>query len=184
MSVTLTSKAIAYLASEEGMVREAYKDSKGIWTWALGVTDASGHDVDRYKDKPADLEKCVAVSVWLIREHYLPAVERAFEFDLNEAQTAAALSFHWNTGRIEKATWVLKANQGKMDESYEKIMDWSMKGLLTERRKRERRLFFNGQWPGNMKTNIYPVNHETYHPIVGKAEKINLLPIIDKVLHG
>jgi len=63
-------------------------------------------------------------------------------------------------------------------------MQWSSKGLLTERRKRERRLFFNGQWPGDLRVNIYPVNHETYHPVISKAERVDLLPDLKKVMHG
>lgn len=184
MTITLTPKGVAYLGTEEGMVREAYKDTKGIWTWALGVTDASGHLVGRYKDNPAPLDQCLAVSVWLIKERYLPAVDRAFTVDLNEAQTAAALSFHWNTGAIGKAQWVKDFNAGRREAAYENIMQWSAKGLLTERRKRERRLFFNEQWPGDLRVNIYPVNHDNYHPVISKAERVDLIPDLKKVMHG
>lgn len=184
MSVTLTPKGVAYLGVEEGLVREAYKDSAGVWTWALGVTDASGHLVERYKDNPASLDQCLAVSLWLIKERYLPAVERAFKADLNEHQTAAALSFHWNTGAIERAQWVKDFNAGKTDAAYENIMQWHSKNLLTARRKRERRLFFDNQWPGDLRVNVYPVNHDTYRPIISKAEKVDLIPVLQKVMHG
>lgn len=33
-------------------MREWYKDSKGIGTWGIGVTNASGQAVNRYKDDP------------------------------------------------------------------------------------------------------------------------------------
>lgn len=40
----LTPRIVAAIAHEEGLVLEAYRDSVGVWTWALGVTNASGHE--------------------------------------------------------------------------------------------------------------------------------------------
>jgi hypothetical protein len=103
---------------------------------------------------------------------------------LNESQTAAALSFHWNTGAIEKAQWVKDFNAGNKDAAYENILQWGSKGLLTERRKSERRLFFNNQWPGSLKVNIYNVNHENYHPIINSPVQTDIIPALTKVMHG
>jgi len=50
---TLSKKVMLEVISHEGIVPEAYKDSKGIWTWGIGVTSASGHKVfPRYVDNP------------------------------------------------------------------------------------------------------------------------------------
>jgi len=146
---TLTTKIITEIAYHEGIVREAYLDSVGVWTWSAGITSASGHSVERYKRNPQRLSKCLEVYVWLLREKYLPAVLRAFEgHDLTEAQLAAALSFHWNTGAIERASWVKQfmAGDGKARSSF---MNWKRPAEIVPRRKAERDLFFDGAWSGD-----------------------------------
>ena len=55
----LTVKILGEIVSHEAIIREAYKDSKGIWTWSVGITSASGHGVERYKDSPQPLDKCL-----------------------------------------------------------------------------------------------------------------------------
>lgn len=178
----LTAKGVAYLGMEEGLCLEAYRDTGNVWTWALGVTDASGHKVSRYINNPQTLEKALEVSVWLIKEKYLPSVERAFKAKLNEAQTAAALSFHWNTGAISRAQWVKDYNAGNNQKAYDGFLQWTSRGLLEGRRKRERELFFNGKWPNDLRANVYPVNPETHRPIISKPTKMDLLDTLQKIL--
>jgi GH24 family phage-related lysozyme (muramidase) len=180
--VNLTARAVAYLASEEGLVLEAYKDVKGIWTWALGVATPSGFPVLQYKDSPAPLEECLRVSIDLLKKQYLPAVQRAFKTDLTEAQTAAALGFHWNTGAIEKAQWVKDVNAGELDRASGNILQWSSHGLLTQRRLREQRLFFKDNWPADIRCNVYPVNRSNYHPVTSKGVRTDLLPTLSKIV--
>lgn len=182
MSVTLTPKCVAYLASEEGLTTEAYLDTGGVWTWGLGVTDASGHEVSRYKDNPQPLAKVLDIGLWLIRQKYLPSVVEAFPGKvLNEAQTAAALSFHWNTGAIKKAEWIKAFVRGESDAEA-LIMEWSSHGLLTNRRKREQSLFFHGVWPANLSCSVYPVNPSNHHPLIYKGVKTDILPDLIKLM--
>ena len=94
----LTPKIVLEIASHEAIIRSAYKDSVGVWTWSAGITSASGHSVERYIDNPQTMQKCLEIYVWLLGEKYAPAVDKAFAGHvLTEAQYAAALSFHWNT---------------------------------------------------------------------------------------
>lgn len=178
----LTAKCVAYLGMEEGLCLEAYRDTGNVWTWALGVTDASGHKVSRYINNPQSLDKALEVSVWLIKEKYLPAVERSFKSKLNEAQIAAALSFHWNTGAISRAQWVKDFNAGNTQKAYDGFLQWTSRGLLEARRKRERELFFNGRWPIDLRANVYPVNPQTHRPIISKPTKMDLLDTLKKIL--
>lgn len=175
----LTPKIVTFIASEEGLVREAYKDSKGIWTWALGVTNASGHQVHpRYLDKPQPIEKCIEISLWLMENKYLPAVAAAFRgHDLTEAQLAAALSFHWNTGAILSSSWVAKWKEGDISQAKRRFMQWDKPAAIIPRRKRECELFFNGDWP-DLIVPVYPVAKPSYSPRWSKAERIDLAPII------
>lgn len=178
----LTPKSVAFLASLEGLTLESYLDTGNTWTWALGVTNSSGHLIDKYQDKPSTLEEALSVSIWLIQKRYLPTVQKAFKEELNEAQLAAALSFHWNTGAIGRADWVADYNAHKAPESYQGILDWSSHGLLTGRRMVERELFFKGTWPSDLRTNLYPVLKPSYHPDIRHASKIDIVPALTKIM--
>ena len=179
---TRTARAVAYLGMEEGLCLEAYRDTGNVWTWALGVTDASGHKVSRYINNPQPLDKALEVSVWLIKEKYLPTVEKAFKTTLTEPQLAAALSFHWNTGAIGRAQWVKDFNNGNRQKAYDGFLQWTSRGLLEGRRKRERELFFNNKWPTDLRANLYPVNPQTHRPITSKPTKVDLLNTLEKIL--
>jgi lysozyme len=179
----LTPRIAAYIASEEGLVREAYRDSKGIWTWALGVTNASGHEVHpRYLDRPQSIERCIEISLWLMEHTYLPAVEQAFrDHELSESQVAAALSFHWNTGAILSSSWVRDWKAGKPVKARAAFMEWRKPAAIIPRRHRECDLFFDGKWPAPI-VPVYPVAKPSYTPQWGRAERIDLGPIIAGIL--
>lgn len=181
----LTPKSACYTAHEEGFVAEAYLDGPGTWTAFLGVTNASGHEVyPRYLDNPQPLEKGVAISVWLMRQRYLPAVLRAFgDFALNEAQLAAALSFHWNTGAIGVTTWVRQVRDGQMEAARAFLVSHYTNGnSLTPRREREAALFFDGEWPADMRVPVYPVNRATHRPIFSQGRMVDMIPMFAEVL--
>lgn len=177
----LTPRVVAYIASEEGLVDEAYKDSKGIWTWALGVTNVSSHEVyPRYLDKPQPLEKCLEISIWLLENHYLPGVEAAFPAaGLSEAQLAGALSFHWNCGSIKRAEWVKAWNKGQTGKAQLLFDNWKEPA---SRRKREKNLFFRGIWPSDLNAPVYEVRKPQYTPY--KPRSVNLLPILESMMGG
>lgn len=162
----ITEKAALEIVAHEGIVPEAYRDSVGVWTWSVGITDASGHHVMRYKDNPQPLEKCLAVYLWLLRTKFLPAVLQAFgNHEPTEAQLTAALSFHWNTGAIGRATWIKSFVAGRVADAEAQIMNWTRPASLTERRRRERDLFFDGVWTGDGTALVYDVAKPSYKPV-------------------
>ncbi len=177
----LTPKGVAFVLSAEGMVLEAYKDSVGVWTWAGGVTNASGHEVyPRYLDKPQTLEKCLEVTVWLMRERYLPAVARAFAgCELNEAQVAAALSFHWNSGAIGVADWVKDFKAGKPTSAKAAIMNYRKPASIIPRREMERDLFFDGKWPSDLRCPLYEVAKPSHTPRWASRKMVDVLPALE-----
>lgn len=147
---TLTTRICLEIAAHEAVIRQAYKDSVGVWTWSVGITSNSGHKVERYIDNPQPLRKCLEVWIWLMQEKYLPTVLEAFKGrELTEAQLAAALSFHWNTGAIKQATWVKKWKAGDMAGARKTFMDWRKPREVIPRREKERDLFFDGKWSNN-----------------------------------
>lgn len=183
----LTTRTLNYIASEEGLCQEAYKDSVGVWTWALGVTNASGHIVHpRYKDDPQPIERCIEVSVWLMQKTYLPPVLKAFDgYPLAEHQLAAALSWQWNTGAILTTEWVKLVKAGKRTEARRHLEGHYLNGGdLTERRKKEAALFFDGKWPDDLRANVYPVAKPTYSPAWGKVKRMDLTPYFEAAMKG
>lgn len=180
----LTPKIIAAIAHEEGLVLEAYKDSVGVWTWALGVTGESGHQVfPRYVDKPSTVEKALEVSIWLLENRYMPTVRKAFDgYDLNEHQLAGALAFHWNTGAIARASWVKYWKAGLPDKACSAYLSWAKPASIVPRRKRDAALFFDGVWPADMRATIWNVAKPSYHPKGGRL--VDILPMLQAIMGG
>lgn len=158
------------VASHEAIVRQAYKDTKNIWTWSIGLTNASGHNVERYIGKPQTLQHCLAVYVWAL-EKYAQEVREAFTRPLTQAQFAAALSFHYNTGAIKRATWVKSFNAGKTEVAKAEIMNYKKPAEIIPRREKERNLFFNGVWSNKGTILEYQVSASN-KPISPKAVNI------------
>lgn len=182
MKFRLTPRIVAAVAHEEGLVLEAYKDSVGVWTWSIGVTSASGHNVMQYKDKPSTIEAAVAASIDVMRKRYLPAVQQAFEgHRLKDNEIAGALSFHWNTGAIARASWVKFWKAGLMDSARASYLSWQKPPEIIARRKRDAALFFDGVWP-EPTVPVYSVRKPSYTP--GKATRMDLLPVIEQIMGG
>jgi len=171
-------------ASHEGLVRMAYYDSVGVLTWSIGVTRSSGHRVKRYVDKPQTLEHCLKIYVWLLETKYAPAVRKAFAgYDLSREEFAAALEFHYNTGKIATASWVKLVKAGQMVAARRSLLSWNKvtrKGKkvvskgLTARRKKTAALFFDRKWSNDGTINEITRLTKTRRPIWKSIKKINI----------
>lgn len=173
-------KVALEVASHEAIVRSAYKDTKGIWTWSIGLTNFSGHNVERYIDKPQTLEHCLKIYVWAL-EKYANDVRKAFTKPLTQEQFAAALSFHYNTGAIAKASWVKSFNAGKIDQAKKEIMSWKKPIEIIGRRTKERDLFFDGKWSNNGSILEFQVS-KNYQPVSPK--KVNIEKELNEAFKG
>ncbi len=173
----ITPRIALELIAHEGLVTEAYKDSVGVWTWSVGVTDASGHTVfPRYRDKPQPLAHCIGVYLWLLREKYLPSVLAAFgPHDPTEAELGAALSFHWNTGAIARASWIGRFVAGDAAGARRAMLDWARPASLLQRRRKEQALFFDGAWSSDGTALVHGVAKPSYRPTGGKRIDVSAL---------
>ena len=179
----ITLRVALELLSHEAIVREAYRDSQNVWTWGVGVTDASGHKVERYIDSPQTIERCLEIYVWLLRTRYAPAVRRAFEGHvLSEHEFAAALSFHYNTGAIGRATWVKLFKAGERAAAENAFMSWNKPREIIGRRTKERDLFFDGKWSNDGTTTVWPVRKPSYKPDWRGGDKVNVIPAMQRAL--
>jgi len=179
MTNPITYRTALEIAYHEAIIRQAYKDSVGVWTWSVGLTAATGHDVLRYKDNPQTMEHCLAIYVWALN-NYADAVRKAFAgTPLTEAQFAAALSFHWNTGSISKASWVGMFKAGRMADAEASLKSWSKAGGkvvlgLTTRRGMEADLLFRGRWSADGTINEYTRLTASYTPVWSSAKRVNI----------
>lgn len=173
------------VATHEGLLTMAYKDSVGVWTWSVGLTNASGHDVERYIDKPSTVARALEVWLWALAR-YADDVRRAFgATELTKAQFAAALSFHWNTGAIGRATWVKQFKAGQVTKAKASFMNYKKPPEIVPRRRAERDLFFDGKWSGDGKINQYQrVRKPSYAPDWGSVKRIDIRPTVEKLIGG
>lgn len=162
------------VASHEAIIRQTYKDSVGVLTWSVGLTGATGHTVDRYINNPQPLQHCLNIYVWALRK-YADDVDRAFAgHKLTKAQFAAALSFHWNTGRIGTAAWVKHWKAGRIADAKRAFMAWNKPKEIIGRREKERDLFFDGKWSNNGTMTEYTRLTKNMTPVWSSARKIDV----------
>ncbi|MFQ6554109.1 lysozyme [Aestuariibius insulae] len=178
----LTFRTATEVAFHEGLVRQAYKDSVGVWTWSVGLTSQTGHNVRRYIDNPQPLRRCLEVFAWAL-DNYAEAVRAEFKgHDLTEAQFAAALSFHWNTGSIRSASWPDHWKAGKIAQARESFMLWNKPAEIIERREAEADLFFDGIWAGDGTMTEYTRLTARHTPVWSSAQRITIEPILRALL--
>lgn len=172
------------VASHEAVVRQAYKDSVGKWTWSVGLTSATGHDVERYIGKPQSLEDCLRIYAWAL-DNYADDVRRAFRgVALTKAQFAAALSFHWNTGAIRSASWVEHFKAGRIAEAKKAFMNYRRPAEIIPRRRKVRDLFFNGKWSNDGKMMEWTVVKPSGYIDWSKGRKIDVSSELRAALSG
>lgn len=162
------------IASHEAVIRQAYKDSVGVWTWSVGLTSKCGHDVSRYIGKPQTLQHCLGVYAWAL-SRYADDVREAFKgHTLTKAQFAGALSFHWNTGAIKTASWVRLWKAGDIKSARVAFMAWNKPAEIVKRRAKECALFFDGKWSNTGTMTEYTKLTANSTPVWSSAKKINV----------
>lgn len=147
----VSDEGIAFLAAHEGIVPAPYKDSVNVLTYGIGHTAAAGspNPADLPQGMPDDLDEELREVFRVFRsdlERYAAAVERAVKRPMTQAQFDAAVSFHFNTGAIGRASWVKKFNAGDTAGAAKSIMGWTKPKEIIPRRKAEQKLFRDGDY--------------------------------------
>lgn len=168
-----SDRGIAFLAAHEGIVPAPYLDSVNVWTYGIGHTAGAGAPDPKGMPRgmPADLDAALRDVFALFRRDlakYEADVVRVLagrtvaqhEFD-------AAVSFHFNTGAIGRATWVKYWLAGSKTAAANSMMDWRKPAEIIPRRTAERDLFTGGAY-GATRANVWPVNAQgriTWKPL-------------------
>lgn len=197
----ITYNVAMEVASHEAIIRQAYKDSVGKWTWSVGLTSATGHVVERYIAKPQSLEHCLRVYVWALDNYADPIREYFKDTPLTEEQFAGILSFVWNlgVGVIKTAKFFPAFKRGDMKAAEASLRSHNKAGKkvaagLNARRKAEADLIFRGKWShtGTM-TEYTKLNIKSHTPVWSSGKRINVekelrdilkdeIPASDKVI--
>lgn len=178
----LTRRVALEVASKEDCVLEAYLDSEGVWTWGFGLTVASGHNPMRYRKRPSSLDRAVEVYIWALRRYAREVLDAFTGVELKPHEFAAALSFHWNTGKIRVASWVDAFKRGDMKEASAGFLAYRLPASIVGRRKQEHDLFFKAKWRGTGKVTLWgvlPSGRVNWK----QGRKVDIGPSIDKALH-
>ena len=144
----ISPAGLEQLIAEEGDVLRAYRDVAGVWTIGVGLTAASGVVVPKSGMTLTKAESRQLLARALA-SRYEPAVGKvmpgapAHAFD-------GAVSFHFNTGAIARASWVDAWRRGDAQAARTAIAAWNKAGGrviegLTRRREREADLILDGR---------------------------------------
>jgi len=177
----ITFKIAMEIAYHEAIVRETYYDGGHVPTWSVGLTSATGHKVERYWHKPQSLDHCLRVYVWALN-NYADEVRFAFsDYELTEEEFGAALSFHWNTGAIKKASWVKSFKAGNKSLAKSQFMAYNKPASIIPRRQKEAALLFDHKWSNDGTTVEYQVN-SSGNIIWSSAHRINITDALKSAL--
>lgn len=166
------------LAYHEACIRQAYWDAAGgVWTWSVGLTSATGHDVRRYVDNPQPMRRCMEIFVWAL-QNYAKQVTLAFGgYPLTQQQFDGAVSYHWNTGAIAKAEWVDALIAGR-ETTARKLLERSRIAaapkVLEARRKMEAALIFDGVYANDGTIVEYTRLTSKHTPVWASAVRVNV----------
>jgi lysozyme len=149
----MTDRGRAYLHSREGKVLRAYRCPAGKWTIGAGLTAASGVVKPKAGMTITEAEADRLLELALF-QNYEPSVRAA----LGEAPAHAfdgAVSFHFNTGAIARASWVRSYVAGDRRVVREQLGRWRKGGGkvlpgLVRRRNEEADIILADRWPRDL----------------------------------
>jgi lysozyme len=99
-----SARGVADLELHEGVVLKAYRDPVGIWTIGAGLTRASGVIVPKpgMTITRGESERLTALA---LARNYEPRVAKAMP-GATQQEFDGGVDFDWNTGAIDRASWV------------------------------------------------------------------------------
>ena len=157
MEQRTSNRGLMEIIAHEAIVLTPYRDLKDIWTIGVGHTKMAG-GIDPVKFK-GQLTLAGAVHIFrtdLVK--YERRVQQAFTRPLKQHEFDAAVSFDFNTGAIDRATWVETFNAGNRALAIEQIMNWQKPPQIIARRKKEQQLFAHGHYNASGNAMLYPAS--------------------------
>lgn len=156
-TMAISSKGLKELAGHEGIVLTRYKDSVGVWTLGIGHTRAAGAPDPRTFMGRLTLAEALELYEKDLKK-YVDGVNRAVRVSVTAAEFDALVSFHFNTGGINRATLVRSLNAGDKAKAAREFLNWSRPPEILGRRKKEQKLFAEGAYSNGGKATVFPAN--------------------------
>lgn len=149
----VSPRGVAFIAAHEGVVTRAYRDVAGVWTIGVGHTAAAG------PPRPVPGMTIARAEAFDILARDLPKYERRVGAALSSGARFpqhvfdGAVSFDFNTGAVDRASWVTALRAGDTAGARRKLALWVKAGGrvvagLVRRREAEARLVFDGDYGG------------------------------------
>lgn len=142
----MSSRGIEDLIFSEGLRTHAYQDSVGVWTIGVGHAATSGRPPVPHSGMVITETEVHRILAADLSEAYEPQVRKAFGRPVPQNVYDGAVSFHFNTGSIAKASWVKKYLAGDMVGARKSFMEWKKPPEIVGRRTREAELIFEGKY--------------------------------------
>lgn len=177
----LQPKTLLFVCGEEGFCRQTYLDGGNVRTWGFGLTARSGFDVLQYIRKNAEVSECVKQFIFVFN-HYFCRVADILGHDASLEVLTGASSFHWNTGSIDKASWVHYFKDGDLEIAEKHFLEWDKPEYILARRKREADLIFRNKWDIQPCTEWLELT-KSRHINWKSGIHYNILPVITKALN-
>lgn len=154
MQTTSTDKGIPFIEAHEGVVLTAYRCPAGKWTIGAGLTAASGVVAPRAGMTITRAEASRLLKLAVAR-NYEPAVRQAMG-TVPQHAFDGAVSFHFNTGAIARASWVGSYKARDWTGVRSRLSLWNKGGGrvlpgLERRRREEADVILLDKWPRNLR---------------------------------
>ena len=178
----VSDKGLMFLVGHEGIVQSRYKDAVGVWTIGVGHTAAAG------APDPAKFAGTMTMrEVFdLLRRDvakYEAAVSRAVKVALEQHEFDALVSWHYNTGKIARATWLKALNDGRKAAAFAALKTSIITAggerlqALVDRRKAESALAQTGVYPKPVAM-LYPASPQG-KVLWSKGKQIDLVRALE-----
>jgi lysozyme len=154
MQTTSEDKGIAFLEAHEGVVLTAYRCPAGVWTIGAGLTAASGV-VKPHAGMTISRAEAGRLLKLALARNYEPAVRYAMGPVASHAFDGA-VSFHFNTGAIGRASWVGAYKARNWAQVRLRLALWNRGGGrvlpgLERRRREEADVILLDKWPSDLR---------------------------------
>lgn len=135
-------RGIEDLILSEGVKLKAYKDTEGVWTIGYGHAATSGRAPIPRPGMTIDLAE--AKRILKNDLVYYETDVNAVLPNVPQHVFDGAVSFHFNTGAIRRASWVRTYKTGDMAAARKAFLMWNKPKEIIGRRTREADLIFKG----------------------------------------
>jgi lysozyme len=145
------------LIGHEAIVQTKYRDSKNVWTIGVGHTKAAGEPDPATYTEVMPLKEVFKLFQKDVQK-YADEVNAALKVPVSQSEFDALVSFHFNTGGINRASLVKSINAGDKKTAAKQFLSWKKPPEIMGRRKKEQKLFAEGAYSNGGKATVYPAD--------------------------